>query len=256
MTILDALVLGTVEGITEFLPISSTGHLILASSLLGLEHTEFLKTLQIVIQFGAILAVVALYGKRLLDTELLKRLAVAFLPTGIIGLALYGVVKTYFLGNDAVVLWSLALGGVVLILFERFHTRARNTGDSVSEITYMQACAVGLFQAIAIVPGISRAGATIIGGLVVGLSRSTIVEFSFLLAIPTMTAAAGFDLFKNIGNISTDNMVLLAISFVTSAVVAFVVIRWFISYVRTHDFSLFGYYRIAAAVAFYVLMFR
>ena len=188
---------GDRRGITEFLPISSTGHLILASWLLGLSRTEFQKSFEIAIQLGAIASVIMLYWRRFLDVEILKKIAVAFLPTGIIGLALYRVVKTHLLGSEEIVIWALGLGGVALIVFELLHREGKNAVTDVAAIPYSKALLVGLFQTISIIPGVSRAGATILGGLFVGLSRPTIVEFSFLLAVPTMLAATGYDLLKD-----------------------------------------------------------
>ncbi|MFL5619928.1 MAG: undecaprenyl-diphosphate phosphatase, partial [Gemmatimonadaceae bacterium] len=161
---LHAVLLGIVEGITEFLPISSTAHLILASRALGLSETEFLKSFEIIIQLGAILSVVVLYWKRFLDVEVLKKLVVAVIPTGVIGLTVYKAIKGYLLGNVAVVLSTLL---------------------------------IGLFQAIAVIPGVSRSAATIVGGSLLGVSKRTIVEFSFMLAVPTMLAATGLELLKS-----------------------------------------------------------
>lgn len=251
MTPFDAAILGIVEGITEFLPISSTGHLILASSLLGLANTDFLKTFEIAIQLGAILAVVILYFKSFLELETLKRLAVGFLPTAVIGLALYRIVKTYLLGNEMVVLIALALGGVLLIVFEYAHTEKESSVSDIHTMSYAQAFGVGLFQAVAIIPGVSRSGATILGGLILGLKRTTIVEFSFLLAVPTMAAATGLDVLKNYSEFSNSNLTLLLCGFITSCIVALVVIRFFLHYIKKHTFVPFGIYRIVAAAAFF-----
>ncbi len=190
MDILQAAILGVVEGLTEFLPISSTGHLILASRLLGLEQTEFLKTFEIAIQFGAILSVVALYWRRLLvDPRVMARVAAAFVPTAILGFGLYKIVKKYLLSSETVVLWALVVGGIVLIVFERFHKEKDDHLDDVAAIPFSRCVLLGVFQALAMIPGVSRSGATVIGGLALGLKRRTIVEFSFLLAVPTMAAA-------------------------------------------------------------------
>ncbi|HVY73003.1 MAG TPA: undecaprenyl-diphosphate phosphatase [Candidatus Paceibacterota bacterium] len=250
MTPFDAGILGIVEGITEFLPVSSTGHLILASSLLGLSSTDFVKTFEIAIQLGAILAVVALYFTSFFRIEVLKRLIVAFLPTAVIGLALYKVVKTYLLGNETVVLWALILGGIALIVFELLHTSRDDSTADISTMSYKQALGIGLFQSIAIIPGVSRSAATIVGGLLLGMSRATIVEFSFLLAVPTMAAATSLDLVKSYREFSSADLLPLAIGFVTSFVVALLVIKLFLSYVRKHTFIPFGVYRILVSVAF------
>lgn len=254
MTPFDALILGIVEGVTEFLPISSTGHLILASSLLQIPSSDFLKTFEISIQLGAILAVVVLYWRSFLNIEILKRIAVAFIPTGIIGLAFYKVAKTYLLGNEAVVLWALALGGLALIVFELFHTEEAGATEGAQHITYGQAVLVGLFQAVAIVPGVSRSAATILGGLLIGIKRVTIVEFSFLLAVPTMGAATGLDLLKSADSFSSDEFVPLATGFVVSFLVALAAIQFLLRFVRSRSFIAFGIYRIVVAILFFWLV--
>jgi undecaprenyl-diphosphatase len=250
MTLLQAIILGVVEGFTEFLPISSTGHLILASRLLGLEQTEFQKSFEIAIQLGAIASVGLLYWRKFLDFPVLARVITAFIPTGIIGFALYHVVKTYLLGSDAIVLWSLGLGGVVLIVFELLHKEADDAVADVNAISYKQAALIGLFQSISMIPGVSRAGATIVGGLILGLSRSTIVEFSFLLAVPTMLAATLYDLYKNAATFAPQEFGVLAAGFIASFLVAIVAVKFLLAYVRTNTFIPFGIYRILVALAF------
>ncbi|OGG45266.1 undecaprenyl-diphosphatase UppP [Candidatus Kaiserbacteria bacterium RIFCSPHIGHO2_01_FULL_50_13] len=261
MTFLESILLGIVEGATEFLPISSTGHLILASSVLGLPHTEFLKSFEIAIQLGAIASVVVLYWRSFLDIELLKRLAAAFIPTGILGFLLYPYVKEYLMGNMAVVLWALALGGIALIIFERWHRElpcstyevehgGKPVGCDVRDITYQQSVFIGLFQTLAMVPGVSRSGATIIGGLLLGLRRTVIVEFSFLLAVPTMLAATGYDMYKNAGVFAADQFLLLVVGFITSFIVAMFAIKWLLRFVQTHSFTSFGVYRLLLVLVF------
>ncbi len=255
MTPFDALILGLVEGVTEFLPISSTGHLILAGELLRLPPSEFLKSFDITIQLGAILAVIALYWRSFLDAEVFKRVAIAFIPTGIIGLALYKTVKTYLLGNELVVLSALALGGLALIVFELLHREDAAATVSLRDMTYRQAALVGLFQTIALVPGVSRSAATILGGLTIGITRVAIVEFSFLLAVPTMGAATGLDLLKNYSSFSPEQLVPLGIGFAVSFVVALAAIKFLLAFVRTRSFVAFGIYRIVAAGLFLLLVF-
>ncbi|MBP7805290.1 MAG: undecaprenyl-diphosphate phosphatase, partial [Candidatus Pacebacteria bacterium] len=173
---LEAFILGAVEGITEFLPISSTGHMILASDALRITSTDFLKSFEIIIQLGAILAVFLLYWKKLLlNAKIFKRVAIAFIPTAILGLAFYSVVKTHLLGSASVVLWALGVGGVLLIIFEYFHKEKFSSATTIAELeslSYPRAFLIGAFQALAIIPGVSRAAATIVGGLVLGLSRA------------------------------------------------------------------------------------
>ena len=254
MSFLHALIFGIVEGITEFLPVSSTAHLILASHVLRLGETEFVKSFQIIIQLGAILSVVVLYWKKFWDWDVLTKLAVAFIPTGVIGLTVYRAVKGYLLGNMNVVLLSLLLGGVALIVFERFHNRTDSEVD-FSEITYGKALLIGLFQSIAIVPGVSRSAATIVGGSLIGISKRTIVEFSFMLAVPTMLAASALELFKNHSALA-GNFGVLGVGFVVSFITAIAAIKSFLSYLKKRDFTAFGWYRIILAVVFYLVFVR
>src|SRR3954470_16983176 len=236
MSLLHALILGIVEGITEFLPVSSTAHLILASRLLALD-SDFVKSFEIIIQFGAILSVVVLYWKKFWKWEILKKLVVAVIPTGVIGLTVYKAVKGYLLGNLTVVLLSLLIGGIALIVFERF--RPSTEGDvDFAEITYRKAFLIGLFQTIAVIPGVSRSAATIVGGSLIGISKRTIVEFSFMLAVPTMAAATLLDLLKNYHNLSA-NVSALAIGFVVSFVMAIIAIKSFVAFVKRKAFSVF-----------------
>lgn len=255
MTFFDAIVLGIVEGLTEFLPISSTGHLILTERLLGIAQTDFLKSFNIAIQLGAILAVVVLYFRSFFDSEVVKRLIVAFIPTGIIGFTLYGFIKEHLIGNEMIVVWALFLGGVALIIFELLYREGDETVQAVPAITYKQAIFVGFFQALAIIPGVSRSAATIVGGLLTsGISRATIVEFSFLLAVPTMVAATGYDVLKNVHVFSADNATLLVIGFLTSFIVALFAMKSFLSFVKDHSFIPFGIYRIVIAILFFVFI--
>lgn len=257
MTVFHSVILGLIEGATEFLPVSSTGHLILASSLLGVIQTDFAKTFEIAIQLGAILAVVVLYWKTFFDWELLFKLAAAFIPTGIIGLALYHIEKTYLLGNDYVVLASLFIGGVILIIFELFYGKKEDAAplEPPAALTYKQAIAVGFAQAVAIIPGVSRSGATIVGGMLLGIARPVIVEFSFLLAVPTMLAATGYSLLKTSTVITPHDWTVLAVGFVTSFLVAMPAVRWLLGYVRRHSFTGFGVYRILLSLVFAAYLF-
>lgn len=250
MTLMQSIILGVVEGFTEFLPISSTAHLILASQLLGLEQTEFQKSFEIAIQLGAILSVILLYWRKFLNMQVLARVMTAFIPTGFIGFGLYKVVKTYFMDSEAIVLWSLFLGGVVLIVFELLHREADDAVANVEAIPYSKCALIGVFQSISMIPGVSRAGATIVGGLILGLSRSTIVEFSFLLAVPTMLAATLYDLYKNAATFAPQEFGVLAAGFISSFVVALIAIKFLLAYVRTNTFIPFGIYRILVAAAF------
>ena len=254
LSIAQSVILGIVEGITEFLPVSSTAHLVLASHAMRLVETEFLKSFQIIIQFGAILSVVVLYWKKFLNWEVFKKLVVAFIPTGIIGLTVYKVLKSYLLGNLHVILLSLLIGGIVLIVFERYSRGTENDVD-FSEITYRKALLIGLWQSVAIIPGVSRAAATIVGGMIVGISKRTIVEFSFMLAVPTMLAASGLELLKNHAAIS-ENVPALGVGFVVSFVMAIAAIKLFLAYVKKRDFRAFGWYRVVLAVVYFFVFVR
>jgi undecaprenyl-diphosphatase len=255
MSIVDAIILGLVEGLTEFLPVSSTGHLVLASKVLGLAQTETLGTFEIAIQLGAIMAVVVLYWRRLaLDRGMLLRVLAAFVPTGIIGLALHGAVKRHLLGNAQVVLWSLLIGGVLLILFERFIGRAAPRRIDIGKAPYVLALAVGTAQAAAMVPGVSRSAATIVAGQLLGASRTSIVEFSFLLAVPTMLAATGLDLVRSASAFTAQDAAALAVGFAVSFVVALAAVRWLLGYVRSHTFTAFGVYRIVLAAVYWAFI--
>jgi len=250
---LNAVIFGVVEGITEFLPISSTAHLILTARALHLEETEYLKSFQIIIQFGAILSVVVLYWNKFWNVEVLKKLVVAFVPTGILGFALHKVIKSY-LGDMTVVLTTLLVGGIALIVFERWK-RADKEEIDFSEITYQRAVLIGLFQSIAMVPGVSRSAATIVGGSLIGISKRTIVEFSFMLAVPTMLAASAYELLKDHSALES-GLTGLAIGFVVSFVTAIIAIKSFLAYLKRRDFTAFGWYRIILAVAFYFVFIR
>ncbi len=253
MSLLHAILLGIVEGITEFLPVSSTAHLILASKLLALD-SEFVKSFEIIIQFGAILSVVVLYWNRFWNWDVLKKLVVAVIPTGVIGLTVYKAVKSYLLGNVTVVLLALLIGGIALILFERFRTSV-DTEVDFTEITYRRAFLIGLFQAIAVIPGVSRSAATIVGGSLIGVSKRTIVEFTFMLAVPTMLAATGLELVKSREALA-GNYGILAVGFVVSFITAIVAIKSFLGYIKKRSFAAFGWYRIALAVAYYLVIGR
>ncbi len=258
LSFLHTIILGIVEGVTEFLPISSTAHLILVSDLLRIPQTNFHKSFEIIIQLGAILSVLVLYWRSfLVDFEVLKRIIVAFIPTGIIGLLFYKLVKQYLFGNTTVVLAALLIGGILIIAFEFFRKEPDSYLDSddthdIARMSYMQCLIIGLFQAVAIIPGVSRAAATIIGGLWLGIKRRTIVEFSFLLAMPTMLAATGLDLMKNYKEFSSDQFGVLAVGFVVAFIVALLSIKFLLKYIKNHDFKAFGIYRIAVAILFWL----
>ena len=255
MQLLHVLIFGIVEGITEFLPISSTGHLILTAKLLQISQSEFIKSFEIAIQLGAIFSVVVLYWGRIInDWQIWKRLLVAFIPTVIIGALLYKTIKRYLLGNNEIVLWSLFIGGLFLIAFELFHREKKEAVEELSSVSYPQALTIGLFQSLAIIPGVSRAASTIIGGLVVGLKRKTVVEFSFLLAIPTMLAATALDLFKSAPAFKSDQFLSLGAGFLVSFLIAIIAIKFLINFIEHHSFIAFGVYRIIIALIFWFVI--
>jgi undecaprenyl-diphosphatase len=246
---MDAIILGIIEGITEFLPISSTGHLILTARLLGLPQSEFLKSLEIIIQLGAILAVIVLYRKSLLrKPEVWARVTVAFLPTAVVGFVLYKIIKNFLFENLYIVLGSLFLGGLFLIIFDSIHKEDNSSIDDVTKIPYRTAVVIGIFQSLSVIPGISRAAATIIGGLIFGIKRKTIVEFSFLLAIPTMLAAAGYDMIKTAPAFSSNQLAVLITGFATSFIVARLSIKFLLRFIQDNNFILFGVYRMILPV--------
>jgi undecaprenyl-diphosphatase len=255
--ILHSALLGIVEGVTEFLPISSTAHLVLAARIMDIAQTDFVKSFEIVIQFGAILSVIVLYWRRfLVDFESLKRVLAAFVPTAILGFLLYKVIKNYLISNQTIIVWSLLLGGLVLILFELFHKEKESAHEDISTIPYGKCVAIGFFQSLAMFPGVSRSAATIIGGLSLNLKRQTIVEFSFLLAVPTMLAASAFDLLKSGGSFTAGQFSVLAVGFAVSFVIALLSIKFLISYIKKHTFIPFGVYRIVVALAFMLALLR
>ncbi len=248
MNVFHALAIGVLEGLTEFLPVSSTAHMLLAERLLGLAGTEFLKSFTIIVQFGAILAVAGMYLRRFLtDWRTNLRIAAAFIPTGVIGFALYGLVKAFLFEEVWLTLAALFLGGIVLILFER-REPGRGRRTELEDISYPQALWIGLAQALAVVPGVSRSAATIVGGELARVSRRAVVEFSFLLAVPTMLAAAGYDLLKNAPHFAASEFHLLAVGFIAAFISAWVSVRWFLNYLKRHSLAAFGWYRIVLAL--------
>jgi len=257
MDIIQSLVLSVVEGITEFLPISSTGHLILTADLLKIPQTEFVKSFEVIIQLGAILAVVVLYWRRFIQSKALwMRLIVAFLPTAILGLVFYKLIKHYLLGNPEVTLWALFLGGIALIVIEKLYKEQPHHLDNVEKLPLKKAFIIGLVQSLSMIPGVSRAAATIFGGLFMGLKRTAAVEFSFFLAVPTMAAATGLDLVKSNFSFSSQEWIVLAIGFVGAFVTAILAIRFFVRYVGHHTFIAFGIYRIVLAIVFWLFIVR
>jgi undecaprenyl-diphosphatase len=255
MNFLQAIILSIVEGITEFLPISSTGHLILSTQLLGIPETEFVKSFEIYIQLGAILAVIVLYAQKYLQNiRVWKNVLTAFLPTALIGFFMYKFVKTYLLGNEMVVVLALLIGGVILIGLEKMYQEKDHAISKIEDLSIKQSFLIGLAQSISIIPGVSRSASTILGALFLGAKRGVAVEFSFLLAVPTMLAASGYDLIKSDFTFSSNEWMLILVGFIGSFITALIVVRWFIKFVQKNTFVPFGIYRIVLGVIFLLFL--
>ncbi len=250
MTIVEAIILGIIEGLTEFLPISSTGHLILASHLLKIPQTDFLISFEIAIQLGAILAVLYMFWKRIFTISMIKRLIVGFIPTGIAGFLIYPYIKP-LLTNPLLVGITLFIGGVIILFVEHLYMKWTTAGivELRHEISMKEAFLLGMYQIIAIIPGVSRSGSVIIGGLLMKLDRKILTEFTFLLAVPTMAAATLYSLYKNMDIIlQSANLTPLLVGMLTSFIVATFVIKLFLDYIKTHTFVVFGFYRIIIGI--------
>jgi undecaprenyl-diphosphatase len=255
MEFLEVLILGLIEGATEFVPVSSTGHMILASYLMKLENTDFLKTFEVVIQLGAILAIVGLYKERFLNSfTIYLKLLVAFIPTGIIGLLAYSTIK-YYLFSPLVVAVSLIAGGVVLILLDKKVEGRESAWVDLEKISYKNAFYIGLIQCFSMIPGVSRAAATIIGGAFNGFNKKQAAEFSFLLAVPTMFAASGYDLLKTNMAFSQENILMLLAGMVVAFIAAWIAVKIFLKLLQQFGFKQFGYYRIAIGLVFLLVFF-
>lgn len=251
MSFFEVVLLSFIEGLTEFIPVSSTGHLILAGALLNIESTEYIKAFNVIIQFGAILAVLFLYHQKLRwDFEFYKNVTLAFIPTAILGFLFKNKIDE-LMESTIVVAISLIVGGIVLVMIDRCF-KDRSEKDLNSKNSLM----IGLFQSVAMIPGVSRSAATIIGGRLFGLSREKAAEFSFILAIPTLGAATLYKLFKIHSTIDGSQTSNLLIGVFLSFVFSVAAIKFFISFVNKYGFKYFGYYRIAAGLTVLVLNYR
>jgi undecaprenyl-diphosphatase len=251
MTIWQAIILAIVEGITEFLPISSTGHMIIASSILGIPSDEFTKLFIVNIQFGAILSVVVLYWRRFLTSfDIYFKLLAAFIPTAILGLILDDYVDA-LLESVQVVAASLFVGGIILVFIDKWLGERSGT---IATRTLKSSALIGVFQAISMVPGVSRSAATIIGGQIVGNSRKEAAEFSFLLAVPTMFAASALKLLKNKDLVFQMDWTLIAIGNLVAFLVAILAIKFFIAFLTKYGFRVFGFYRIIVGALILILL--
>ena len=256
MTWIDAFIIAIIEGLTEFLPVSSTGHMIITQKILGTEMTDFYKLYIIVIQFGAILSVVALYWRKFLQSfKFYLKLLVAFLPAAFFGL-LFSDKIDELLENVTVVASMLVLGGIVLVFVDKWFKNNDSIKDQ--EVTYKKSLVIGFFQVIAMIPGVSRSASTIIGGMTQKLNRKTAAEFSFFLAVPTMFAASAYKLLQNILDdklsVITDNIGILLFGNIVAFIVALIAIKTFIAFLTKNGFKVFGYYRIVVGAIILILV--
>lgn len=254
MSVIEAIILAVIEGITEFLPVSSTGHMIIGSSLMGIASEPFTKLFTVAIQLGAILSVIVLYWKRFFQSlDFYFKLVIAFIPAAVIGFLLNDYIDQLLERVD-VVGYTLVLGGVFFLFVDKIF--ARNESAPQEGITAKIALKIGFFQTIAMIPGVSRSAATIIGGLTQGLTKRTAAEFSFFLAVPTMFAATVYKMYKFYDDgyvFGSEEVTLLLIGNVVAFIVAMIAIKSFINYLTKHGFKIFGYYRIIAGVAILLL---
>ncbi len=244
MDILQAIIIGIIEGFTEFLPISSTGHMIVASEFLGIEQSAVVKAYEVIIQFSAILAVMLLYKEKinLREIELWKKIISAFLPLAVVGFLMKDWIKEIF--TVETVAYMFIIGGIVFIIVEQFHKDEKKESQEVDNITWSQALWIGFGQIFSLVPGTSRAGSTIIAGMLSGVSRKASTEFSFLLAIPVMMAVSGYDLLKHYKDFMGADLTAFAVGFVVAFIVAYITIKLFIVFLQRFTFVAFGIYRI------------
>lgn len=259
MSILQAIILAIVEGITEFLPISSTGHMIIASTMMGINNDSFVKMFEVVIQFGAILSVLVLYWRKFLPgdkswkewIDFYLKLLVAFIPSAIFGFLFHSVIKQ-MIGSVTVVAVSMLAGGIVLLFIDKIFKDSEDAPEK--PVTFPMALKIGLFQVISMIPGVSRSAATIIGGMSQRLSRKQAAEFSFFLAVPTMAAASLLDLLDYYKSITPETLIPLIVGFVVAFIVAMIAIKAFVGFLTKHGFKIFGYYRIIVGVILLILI--
>ncbi|WP_309500183.1 undecaprenyl-diphosphate phosphatase [Sulfurovum sp.] len=244
MDIFQAIIIGIIEGFTEFLPISSTGHMIVASEFLGVSQDALTKAYEVIIQFAAILAVMLIYKEKITfkKIDLWQKLFVAFLPLAIVGFIFKDQIKALF--TVEIVAWMFIVGGLVFLVVEYFYEEKESHVRDVEKVSYKQALWVGIAQIFSLIPGTSRAGATIIGGLLTGLDRKASAEFSFLLAIPVMAAVSGYDLLKHYQEFADANWGAFIAGFIAAFIVAYLTIKLFLAFIQRFTFVAFGIYRI------------
>ena len=254
MDIIQTIIIGIIEGITEFLPISSTGHMIVAEKILAVPDNEFIKTFTVAIQLGAILAVVVLYWKKFFDFsrwQFYIKLIVAVIPALLLGFLFANKIDALLQSTTTVVI-SMLLGGIVLLVIDNYFKSP--TIDAEEKISFQKAFVIGVWQCIAMIPGVSRSAASIIGGMQQKLTRKSAAEFSFLLAVPTMIAATGYKLLKGYKAFSSHDIKMLALGNIIAFIVALVAIKFFIGFLQKHGFKAFGYYRIIVCIILLLLM--
>ncbi|MCX7955954.1 MAG: undecaprenyl-diphosphate phosphatase [Patescibacteria group bacterium] len=259
MDFIHVLILGAVEGLTEFLPVSSTAHLIITSKLLKIPQSDFLKVFEVVIQSGAILSVIFLYFNYLLkNRKIIRHILISFLPTAVIGFFLHKIIKNIFFESFALIVFSLFLVGVFFIIFEKLAEKKKIIlKKELKELNFFDSFLIGFFQSLAVVPGVSRAGAVILGMMGLEYRREEATTYSFLLAVPTIISAGALDIYKEKELIfsSLDNFWILSFGFLVSFVFAFFSVKWFIDFVKKKSLVIFGVYRIILAFVLFLIVF-
>ncbi len=253
MTLIESLILGVVEGITEYLPVSSTAHIILAAEAMGLKNDDFLKAFNIIIQIAPIFSVMLIYKDKLMQSlELWKKLIISFIPTGVVGLLFHEQIEALFSSNLTVTMMMIT--GILFLAIEYTHQEEHKHTSDLDEVSYKQAIYIGLFQVFALIPGVSRSGSTILGAMLVGLKREVAMSFSFLLAIPTMGAASSYTLLKEYKIFNSDQFLALGIGFIASFIVGYIAVKTFLKLVSMYSFKPFGYYLLLSGIAFYFVL--
>ena len=246
MTLLHATLLGFIEGLTEFLPISSTAHMIIGSRLMGLRQTEFLTFFEVFIQVGAIFAVVFLYFKQFFNIKLIKQLLFSFIPTAIVGFLLYKVIKTVFFESNILISASLIIIGIVFIIVERMKLKEHK---SIAQMPLQTAIIIGLAQSLAVIPGVSRAGIVILAMMLLGFKRDESAQYSFMLAFPTLAAAAALDVIKmRSTKLTFSEIEMVAIGTIVAFAVAYISMKWFVKFLQKRKLTPFGFYRIGIGI--------
>ncbi len=249
MTIFDAIILGIVEGITEYLPVSSTAHLILTAQLLGLKQDSFLKAYEIIVQIAPIFSVMLIYKERLVQSiDLWYKLIFSFIPTGIVGLFFHKQIEAMFSTNSTLVLMFFT--GIIFLMIEYFYKEKEHHIKELDNVSYKQAFYIGIFQIFSLIPGVSRSGVTILGAMLIGLKREVSMSFSFLLAIPTMGAASGYMMLKEYEIIMQGNFELLLVGFIISFIIGYIAVKSFLAIVARYNFTPFGIYLVVMSLLF------